>query len=145
MSRRDIQLDRAVAELQLVSITDRYIALRRPPPQSIVELQGRLLELTPIDVGYNHTRVILLHDVSRTSIVITMRVTDDEELNLCWIEPDLAHPTSDDAFRFIVVVEGVDEDDPFRCRNGPGRNKFRSEEMDIVEDFHWLGRHLVTD
>jgi hypothetical protein len=51
---------------------------RRPSPQHIVKLQHGLFQLTPVSLAHDHPRMILLYEVIGTSVVVAVRVPDDE-------------------------------------------------------------------
>ncbi len=47
--------------------------------------------------------------------------------------PSLAHPALDEGLRFHRVVERIDQDDPLRRRQRPGRHALHAEVVEIVE------------
>ena len=126
-----MQRDGRVAERHLLIVCRNQV-----PGWTRTEL--RLVQQIPVGRRQHHPRLVSILQELRSPDVVAVCMADDHVFDVGRIQSELRQP-SDDLILDRVVVEGVDDDDPRRCLQGPRRELRLSHPVQIVEDLRRLG------
>src|SRR5262245_52461090 len=97
-----------------------------------------MLDQIPIDRGHDDARAKMLLEILRAAGMVLVSVTDADILDGCGIETQFLEPVYDLVFDRIIV-DGIDDDDSIRRRDGPCRILRLPNPIKIVEDFYRFG------
>ena len=135
VARREIERDGGVTQRQFLSVGDVHVARGS---RGKVGFFGADRDHVPIRGGHQDVRMIHILQVLRAPEVIAVAVGQDDVFDLRWIEPRFFVTGKNNVLGVVVIVQGVDLDDPGAGHQGPRGDDVRSQIVELIK--HFSGR-----